>query len=83
MEFDYCNCAKNCGIEIPEVKLIPSKKFGKFFAIKRFDRQKISNTKTEKVYKISSSSLLNTSHLIPAMDYNNCKKSQNLFKINF
>lgn len=71
MEFDYCNCAKECGIDVPEVMLISSKKFGQFFAIKRFDREQISKNKTKKIHKISASSLLNTSHRIPAMDYNN------------
>lgn len=66
MEFDYCTCAKNCEIEIPEIKLLPSKRFKYFFAIRRFDR-----VKNHKIHKISASSLLNTSHRIPAMDYNN------------
>lgn len=65
MEFDYCKCAKDCEINIPEIKLIPSRKFGQFFATKRFDRK--DNTK---IHMLSLSTLLNTSYRIPALDYN-------------
>lgn len=69
-EYAYCKCAEKCEIEIPEVKLLSSKNFGNFFAIKRFDRKHKKNS-FEKIHKISASSILNVSHRIPAIDYNN------------
>lgn len=69
MEFDYCNCAKKCGIEIPEIRLLPSKNFGQFFSTKRFDR-----TNTLKIHMISLSTLLNINYRIPALDYNTILK---------
>lgn len=71
MEFDYCSCAKECGIQVPEISLLPSKKYIHFFAVKRFDRIHSDDGQVNKVHKISASSLLNTSHRVPSMDYGN------------
>lgn len=63
-EYKYNQCAKNCGIEIADCKLIPSKKGKGYFASKRFDRNK-----NKKIHMISASGLLETSHRIPNLDY--------------
>lgn len=42
-EKQYFDCAKKCGIEVPETKLIKSNKCSGYFAIKRFDRVKDKN----------------------------------------
>ncbi len=52
--------AKECGIYMPETKLIE----GKYFAVKRFDR-----TKEGKIHTISASGLLNADYRIPSLDY--------------
>ncbi len=81
-EFDYMAAANKAGLITPETKLFD----GKFFGAKRFDRKtivkKISETfagktteknisLTKKVFMISASGLLNSSHRIPTLDYNN------------
>jgi len=65
LEYKYAICAKKCNIEVPEVKLLPSKVNSGYFACKRFDRKG-----KEKVHMISASALLETSHRIPNLDYN-------------
>lgn len=37
-EYDYALCAKECGIEMEEVRLFPSEKTQGYFGTKRFDR---------------------------------------------
>lgn len=65
VEYLYSLCAKECGIEVPEVKLFPSKICKGYFGIKRFDR--IGN---KRVHMLSVSALLETSHRVPNLDYN-------------
>lgn len=64
-EYLYSLCAKECGIEVPEVKLFPSKICKGYFGIKRFDR--VAN---KKIHMLSVSALLETSHRVPNLDYN-------------
>ena len=70
MEYDYMETAKKCGINIPDIKLFPSKICSGYFAIKRFD---IIGEK--KLYVISLSSLLNKNPFTTVFTY------KNLFKI--
>ena len=64
MEYRYSLCAKNCGIEMAETKLLPSKYHSGYFATKRFDRDG-----NERKHIVSVSGLLETSHRIPNLDY--------------
>ncbi|MCD8148155.1 MAG: type II toxin-antitoxin system HipA family toxin [Clostridiales bacterium] len=63
-EYDYSVCAKRCGIEMAEAKLLPSKLNTGYFAVKRFDRER-----DMRVHTVSVSGLLETSHRIPNLDY--------------
>lgn len=56
--------AKECGINIPEFRLIKSKVTNGYFASKRFDR-----VNGRRIHTISLSSLLETSYQIPNLDY--------------
>ncbi len=60
IEYEYSLLAKECGIEMPETKLIG----GKYFGVERFDR-----TKQGKIHTISASGLLNADYRIPSLDY--------------
>ena len=64
-EYEYSLCAKKCGIEMPETRLLPSRMNSGYFAVKRFDREG-----SRRVFMISVSGLLETSHRIPNLDYN-------------
>ena len=70
LEYLYSVCAKKCKIDIPETKLFPSKISSGYFGIKRFDRKKLSMGAIRKLHMISVSGLLETSHRIPNLDYN-------------
>lgn len=62
-EFKYMLAARAAGLITPETKLFENK----FFGAKRFDRK----ANGEKVFMISASGLLHSSHRIPALDYHN------------
>ena len=66
IEFAYMECAKQCGIIVPDVRVLPSKEHDGFFAVKRFDRQGKEKTR---VHMLSASALLEVSHRVPALDY--------------
>lgn len=68
-EYRYMKCAGDCGILVPEIKLIPSDLGKGYFGVKRFDR--ISG---KKVHMVTVSGLLETSHRIPNLDYHDLMK---------
>lgn len=63
-EYRYSLCAKSCGIEMPETRLLPSKNGPGYFAVKRFDRKD-----GKRIHMVSAGGLLETSHRIPNLDY--------------
>ncbi len=64
MEFNANAAAKKCGLDVTEFKLFPSKKCSGYFGAKRFDRKE-----GRRVHVVSLSSLLETTHRIPNLDY--------------
>ena len=68
-EYQYSLCAKDCGINMTETRLFPSKICSGYFGIKRFDRKN-----SKKVHMVSASGLLETSHRLPNLDYNTLMK---------
>ncbi len=56
--------ARECGINVPDFLLLPSKICSGYFATKRFDREN-----NKRVHTISLSSILETTHRIPNLDY--------------
>lgn len=64
-EYQYSLCAKDCGINMTETKLFPSRICSGYFGVKRFDRKN-----GKKVHMVSASGLLETSHRLPNLDYN-------------
>ena len=63
-EYNANNLAKKCGINVNEFKIFDSNICQGYFASKRFDR--LGN---KRVHVISLSSLLETTHTIPNLDY--------------
>ena len=68
-EYEYSLCAGRCGINMPETRLLNSSIGSGYFAVKRFDRQG-----DKKIHMVSVSGLLETSHRIPNLDYNQLMK---------
>lgn len=63
-EYEANATAKKCGLDVNEFKLFPSKKCSGYFGAKRFDRKE-----GKRVHVVSLSSLLETTHRIPNLDY--------------
>ncbi len=68
-EYKVALAARECGIDVPEVRLLPSKQCGGYFAVRRFDRPINQHGGVTKVHMISAGALLETSHRIPNLDY--------------
>ena len=68
-EYRLALAAKSCGMEMPEVRLLPSSRCSGYFATKRFDRVRGADGSVGKVHMISVAALLETSHRIPDLDY--------------
>ncbi|MBP3476992.1 MAG: type II toxin-antitoxin system HipA family toxin [Lachnospiraceae bacterium] len=66
-EYDYALCAKECGLEVEEVRLFPSDNTKGYFGIRRFDRA--GDGENGKIHMVSAAGLLETSHRIPNLDY--------------
>jgi len=70
IEYRYSLCAKKCGIDMTETRLFPSKQCSGYFGTKRFDRANQNHESKKRIHMQSVSALLETSHRIPALDYN-------------
>lgn len=68
-EYEYSRCAKACGIDMSQTRLFDSKKCAGYFGTKRFDRSQTAKG-TQRIHMVSASGLLETSHRIPNLDYN-------------
>lgn len=68
MEYKYNLCARECGIDVPEVHLFPSSNCSGYFGSKRFDRINTGEG-VKKMHMASASALLEVSHRIPSLDY--------------
>ncbi len=66
-EYDYMLCAKECGLEMEEVRLFPSENTKGYFGTRRFDRA--GEGEEKKIHMVSAAGLLETSHRIPNLDY--------------
>jgi len=60
IEYEYALLAKECGIEMPDIRLFE----GKYFGVKRFDRDGRT-----KIHMLSAAGLLNADYRIPCLDY--------------
>lgn len=68
-EYRYALCARDCGVEMSDVKLFESQNTKGYFGTKRFDRVVEKDVKRS-IHVISVSGLLETSHRVPNLDYN-------------
>lgn len=67
-EYRLACAAKECGIEMPEVRLLPSAQCSGYFAVKRFDRVR-EGEGVRKIHMASAAALLETSHRMFNLDY--------------
>lgn len=67
-EFAIACLAGKCGVDMPEVRLLPSERCSGYFAVKRFDRS-LGEDGTRKIHMASAGALLETSHRFPNLEY--------------
>lgn len=66
-EYAIAQLAKQCGLNVPETRLFPSKRCSGYFGVKRFDR--IAASPARKVHMASAGALLEASHRVPSLEY--------------
>lgn len=65
IEYAYALAAADCGIEMPEVRLFPSKVCEGYFGVRRFDLLPDGTRK----HMLSASAIVEVSHRVPSLDY--------------
>ena len=64
MEYEYNLAARECGVEVPDFRLLPSSNCEGYFASKRFDRKN-----GKRIHVLSLAGLLENPRDIPNLDY--------------
>ncbi len=64
MEKEYMDCAADCGIIVPETKLLPSKLCSGYFSVRRFDREGAVRR-----HMLTAAAILETDWRTAALDY--------------
>lgn len=73
VEKKYTDCAKRCGIVVPNTKLLPSKKCKGYFATERFDRD-YSAFELNRIHMLTVAAILELDFTTPSLDYNSLMK---------
>lgn len=73
MEKEYMDCAALCGIIVPETKLMPSKKCGGYFAVRRFDREGSADQAVRR-HMLTAAAVLEVDWRTASMDYHTLMK---------
>ncbi|MBQ6480147.1 MAG: type II toxin-antitoxin system HipA family toxin [Anaerolineaceae bacterium] len=74
MEKAYMDCAKRCGISVPETRLLPSKRCGGYFSVRRFDRTLGSDGILQRHHMLTAAAILELDWRSPSMDYHTLMK---------
>lgn len=73
MEKAYMDCASDCGIVVPETRLMPSRRCGGYFAARRFDRER-SGDRTVRRHMLTAAAILEVDWRTPSLDYHTLMK---------
>ena len=73
MEKAYMDRAADCGIIVPETKLMPSKKCSGYFAVRRFDRV-LEQGKPVRRHMLTAAAILEVDWRTAALDYHTLMK---------
>ncbi len=74
MEKAYMDCAKRCGITVPETRLLPSKRCGGYFSIRRFDWTQEEGGALQRHHVLTAAAILELDWRSPGMDYHTLMK---------
>lgn len=81
MEKQYMDCAADCGIMVPESKLMPSRLCEGYFAVRRFDREPAGD-KTIRRHMLTAVAILEVDWRTAAMDYHTLMKLTKILSLN-
>lgn len=73
MEKEYMDCAASCGIVVPETRLLPSRRCGGYFAVRRFDREQAAAQAIRR-HMLTAAAILETDWRTASMDYHTLMK---------
>lgn len=73
MEKAYMDCAADCGIIVPETRLMPSRQCGGYFAIRRFDRENRKGAIVRQ-HMLTAAAILEVDWRLPSLDYHTLMK---------
>ncbi len=73
MEYEYALCARQCGIDMSEVRLFPSSQCKGYFGTKRFDRRVVDG-QTKRIHMLTAAALLELDFTQPSLDYHSLMK---------
>ena len=74
MEKAYMDCAQRCGITVPETRLLPSKRCGGYFSVRRFDRTPGIDGILQRHHVLTAAAILELDWRSPGMDYHTLMK---------
>lgn len=74
MEKSYMDCAQRCGILVPETRLLPSKRCGGYFSVRRFDRSPHADGTLHRHHVLTAAAILEADWRSPALDYHTLMK---------
>ena len=74
MEKASMDCAERCGIAVPETRLLPSKRCGGYFSVRRFDRTRLPDGTLERHHVLTAAAILELDWRSPGMDYHTLMK---------
>ena len=69
MEKEYMDCAEQCGIQVPQTKLYPSRNCAGYFAVERFDRKILPDGTVRRYHVLTAAALLEIDWRTPSLDY--------------
>lgn len=73
MEKEYMDCAASCGIVVPETRLLPSRRCGGYFAVRRFDREQAAGQAIRR-HMLTAAAILEADWRTASMDYHTLMK---------
>lgn len=73
MEKEYMDCAADCGIIVPETKLMPSEQCSGYFAVRRFDRENIGDN-PRRYHMLTAAAILEVDWRTASLDYHTLMK---------
>ena len=74
MEKAYMDCAQRCGITVPETRLLPSKRCGGYFSVRRFDRTPLEDGTLQRRHMLTVAAILELDWRSPGLDYHTLMK---------